>query len=133
MISDIENAEKPIATIVKGKAMSCGAVLMTCGTEGYRFIDPHARVMIHEVSSGQASKVSDFEVSASEMRRMNDQIFQIMAKNCSKEADYFINQMAERKNVDWYLTPAEAIKIGMANHLKVPTLTREVNINYRFG
>ena len=54
MISNIKAAELPIATIIEGKAMSCGAILFSFGTQGYRFMDPDATVMIgkdscHEV------------------------------------------------------------------------------------
>ena len=52
MISAIKHSELPIATIVEGKAMSCGAVLLTFGEDGLRFADPDATVMIHDVSSG---------------------------------------------------------------------------------
>ncbi len=36
MIASIKNSELPVATIVEGKAMSCGVILFSCGTEGYR-------------------------------------------------------------------------------------------------
>ena len=52
MVAAIETSEIPVATIVEGKAMSCGAVLLTCGEEGMRFADPNATIMIHDVSSG---------------------------------------------------------------------------------
>ena len=59
MISAIKHAEIPIATIVEGKAMSCGAILFSFGEEGMRFMDPNATVMIHDVSSGQLGKVEE--------------------------------------------------------------------------
>jgi len=40
MISSIVNAKVPVATIVKGKAMSAGAILFGFGTEGYRLMVP---------------------------------------------------------------------------------------------
>ena len=51
MISVIKHAEIPVATIVEGKAMSCGAILFSFGEEGKRFMCPHATLMIHDVSS----------------------------------------------------------------------------------
>ena len=59
MIAAIKDAELPIATIVEGKAMSCGAVLLTFGDEGMRFADPNATVMIHDVSSGVGEKLKN--------------------------------------------------------------------------
>jgi ATP-dependent Clp protease protease subunit len=40
MISEIEHAELPVATIVEGKAMSCGAILFSFGNKDMRFMDP---------------------------------------------------------------------------------------------
>ncbi|MAG25530.1 hypothetical protein CMI47_08120, partial [Candidatus Pacearchaeota archaeon] len=42
MISAIKHAELPVATIVEGKAMSCGAILFSFGEQGMRFMDPDA-------------------------------------------------------------------------------------------
>ena len=50
MISDIRHSRIPVATIVQGKAMSCGALLFSFGAEGHRYMDPDATVMIHDVS-----------------------------------------------------------------------------------
>lgn len=132
MVSDIQHADKTIATIVVGKAMSCGSVLMTMGTDGYRYIDKNARVMIHEVSSGDRGKSTDFTNSAEEVKRLNRQIFTLMAANCGKTEEYFIREMFERNNADWFLTPEEAVKHGMANKICVPKMSRDVTINYKF-
>ena len=51
MISAIKNSELPVATIVEGKAMSCGAILFSFGEQGLRFMDQDATLMIHDVSS----------------------------------------------------------------------------------
>jgi len=42
MIASIKSSEIPIATIVEGKAMSCGVILFSCGTEGHRYITEDA-------------------------------------------------------------------------------------------
>ena len=51
MIASIKSSEIPIATIVEGKAMSCGAILFSFGEDGLRFMDRDATLMIHDVSS----------------------------------------------------------------------------------
>jgi ATP-dependent Clp protease protease subunit len=48
MISDVKHSKIPVATIVQGKAMSCGAILFSFGAEGYRYMDPDSTVMIHD-------------------------------------------------------------------------------------
>ena len=64
MISAIKHSEVPIATIVEGKAMSCGAVLFTFGETGMRYMDPDATLMIHDVSSMDWGKVEELKAGA---------------------------------------------------------------------
>ena len=66
MISTIRNSELPVATIVEGKAMSCGVILFSCGTPGYRFVTKEATLMIHDVSSGMVGKNEEIQASAKE-------------------------------------------------------------------
>src|SRR5471030_1021895 len=41
-----------VSTICMGQAASMGALLLSAGAKGKRYSLPHARVMIHQVSSG---------------------------------------------------------------------------------
>ena len=75
MIAAIRASELPVATIIEGKAMSCGAVLFTFGEEGMRFMDPDATIMIHDVSSAQWGKVEEIKASAAETERLNKKIY----------------------------------------------------------
>ena len=61
MIAAIKNAEIPVATIVEGKAISCGVILASCGTKGYRYITEDATLMIHDVSSFTYGKNSEIQ------------------------------------------------------------------------
>ena len=42
MIAAIKNSRIPVATIVEGKAMSCGVILASCGAKGMRYISEDA-------------------------------------------------------------------------------------------
>ena len=132
MISAIKNAELPVATIVEGKAMSCGAILFSFGTEGYRFMDPHATVMIHDVSSMERGKVEEIKASAEETERLNQIVYKMMARNCGKEDDYFLKLVHKKGHADWFLDAEEAKKHGMANHLRVPKINISVDVNIDF-
>ena len=129
MISAIKHADIPIATIVEGKAMSCGAVLFSFGEEGLRFMDPNATVMIHDVSSMDMGKVEELKAGAAEADRLNTKIYTMMARNCGKKDDYFMKIVDKKKHADWFLDAEEAKKHGMANQLRVPRLTVTVDVN----
>lgn len=132
MISAIKHAEIPVATIVEGKAMSCGAVLFSFGDEGYRFMDPNATVMIHDVSSMEWGKVEEMKAGAAEADRLNTIIYTMMAQNCGKKDDYFMKIVDKKKHADWFLDAAETKKHNMANHLRVPKLSIKVTVDIDF-
>ena len=129
MISAIKHAEKPIATVVEGKAMSCGAVLFSFGEDGLRFMDPHATIMIHDVSSMDWGKVEELKAGANEADRLNKIIYTMMARNCGKKDDYFMKIVDKKKHADWFLDADEAKKHGLANQLRVPSVRVNIDID----
>ncbi len=128
MISAIKHSELPIATIIEGKAMSCGAVLFSFGEEGLRFMDPNATLMIHDVSSMEWGKVEELKASATEADRLNKIIYTMMARNCGKKDDYFMKIVDKKKHADWFLDANEAKKYGLANQLRVPKITVDISV-----
>jgi|3_EtaG_2_1085321.scaffolds.fasta_scaffold32971_2 ATP-dependent Clp protease protease subunit len=132
MVSDIRHSRIPVATIVQGKAMSCGALLFSFGTEGYRYMDPDATLMIHDVSSMSWGKVEEIKASAEETSRLNKKVYQMMAKNCGKRKNYFLDIIHEKGHADWFLEPSEAKKHNLANHLRVPTLKIDAGVKFKF-
>jgi len=126
MVSEIKDCEVPVATIVESKAMSCGAVLFTFGTEGYRFMAPDATVMIHDVSSGGKGKVEEVKADAAEADRLDQKIYRMMSQNCGKKDDYFKKIVHKKGHADWFLDSDECKKHNICNHVRVPTLTIRV-------
>jgi ATP-dependent Clp protease protease subunit len=133
MIASIKASSIPVATIVEGKAMSCGALLFSYGASGYRFMDKHATIMIHDVSSGARGKIEEIKADAKEGDRLNQLVYREMAANCGKEPEFFLKQIHDRSHADWYLDADEAQSIGLANHLRVPELKLKVSVDYSFG
>ena len=133
MISAIKSSELPIATIVEGKAMSCGAVLLTFGEDGLRFADPDATVMIHDVSSGAHGKIEELKADVAEADRLDEKIYTMMARNCGKKEDYFKKKIFQKKHADWFMDGAEAKRNGIVNHLRVPKILVKVSVDIDFG
>jgi ATP-dependent Clp endopeptidase proteolytic subunit ClpP len=132
MISDIQHSRIPVATIVQGKAMSCGAILFSFGTDGHRYMDPNATVMIHEVSSMAWDKIEEMKASTAEAERLNKKIFHMMAENCGQNKDYFLDIVHEKGHADWFLEADECLKHNLANHLHVPQLKIETKVRFTF-
>ena len=132
MIAAIKHSEVPVATIVEGKAMSCGAVLFSFGEEGMRYMDPNATVMIHDVSGMDFGKVEELKAGAKEADRLNSNIYTMMARNCGKKDDHFMKIVDKKKHADWFLDATEAKKHNMANHLRVPKINIKVSVDIDF-
>lgn len=129
MIDTIRSAQIPVATVIQGKAMSCGAVLFTCGAEGYRFMAPNATLMIHDVASWEGSKkAEEVMADAKETARLNRKIYSIMDQNCRQKKGFFWDFVQKKSRADWYITPREAVRLRIANHVKIPSLRTEVKV-----
>tara|TARA_R100001510_G_C7653216_1_gene211295 strand:+ start:2042 stop:2644 length:603 start_codon:yes stop_codon:yes gene_type:complete len=132
MISAIKSSEIPVATIVEGKAMSCGAVLLSFGEQGMRFADEDATIMIHDVSSGGRGKIEELKADVAEADRLDEKIFTMMARNCGKKDDYFKKKVFNKKHADWFMDAKEAKTHGLVNHIRVPKMTVKVNVDIDF-
>ena len=98
-----------VATICTGMAASMGAVLLVAGEKGMRAALPHSRGMIHQPMGGIQGQASDIEITAKEILKLKDELYQIIADH-SGQAMKKIRQDADR---DYWMTAAEALEYGM--------------------
>ena len=133
MIDTIKSMTVPVATIVTGKAMSCGAILLGYGTPGYRFANPHATILIHQASNMTWGKVADMKATTEHTELIDAILYKEMAANCGQKPDFIIKEMEKRNNADWYLTAKEAKKIGLVDKIKTPSYTISIEVKHLFG
>ena len=98
-----------VSTICTGLAASMGAVLLVAGENGMRAALPHSRVMIHQPLGGIQGQASDIEITAKEILKLKDELYQIISDKSGKSMDR-IRQDADR---DHWMTAAEALEYGM--------------------
>ena len=105
--------KSPIYTYCVGFAASMGAFLLQSGDK--RFALPHSRIMIHQPSGGFRGDCQDIQIQAQEIQRTKDMLVDMMVEssNMSKEE---VLKAIERDN---YLTPTEALKLGIIDEIKV--------------
>ena len=109
-IYDTMNFIKPdVATYGIGLQASMGAFLLSSGAKGKRFCLSHAKVMIHQPSSGTHGKVTDMEIDMKETLEVKEMLAKIMAKNTGQKLAKVKSDM-ER---DYWMTPDEAVKYGL--------------------
>ena len=108
-----------VSTLCIGMAASMGSVLLSNGAKGKRFVLPHSRVMIHQVSSSQSGTLADLEIELEQTRRCKDDVYKILADNTGKTMEE-MTALCDRNN--WFIGQ-EAVDLGIVDKV----LTREKN------
>jgi len=109
----IQFVSSKVSTMCTGMAASMGAVLLVAGEEGMRSALPHSRVMIHQPMGGIQGQASDIEITAREILKLKDELYQIIADH-SHQAVEKIRQDADR---DYWMTAKEALEYGMIDRV----------------
>jgi ATP-dependent Clp protease protease subunit len=104
-----------VATICTGMAASMGAVLLCAGEKGKRSALPHSRVMIHQPLGGAQGQASDIEITAREILKLKDELYQIIAKQSGQSVEK-VNQDSDR---DYWMKAEEAKTYGMVDEVLV--------------
>lgn len=121
MIETMDSVPNRFITVCMGKAMSCGAILLSHGD--IRWCGKYSRVMIHNISSGSWGDVYDQKESSEESMRMNRVFMELLAKNCDKtfdELQALIKNSTSSKNI--WLDPEGAYKFGIVDKIGTPTV-----------
>ncbi|THD68957.1 ATP-dependent Clp endopeptidase proteolytic subunit ClpP [Robertkochia marina] len=102
-----------VATICTGMAASMGAVLLCAGEKGKRSALPHSRVMIHQPLGGAQGQASDIEITAREILKIKDELYQIIAKHSGQSVEK-VNEDSDR---DYWMGAREAKDYGMIDEV----------------
>lgn len=113
-IIDTMNYIKPdVQTIGIGLQASMGAMLLSCGAKGKRFVLPNARVMIHQPSSGTEGKITDQEIALKEGIYLKKRLAEIFAKNTGKS----LEQVEKDMDRDNWMSAEEAKAYGIVDEV----------------
>ena len=102
-----------LTTVALGRAASMGAVLLQAGD--HRAVGANAFVMLHEVSSGSAGKVSELEESVELSRRLQKRLLVILAERSTMTMAAIQRKWARR---DWWLDAEDAVALGFADEVR---------------
>ena len=107
----IKSIKSPVSTICTGLAASMGSILLSVGEKGRRFIQPHARVMIHQPSGGARGQASDIEITAQEILKTKELSAKILADNCGQDFDKVMKDF----NRDHWMGAEESVAYGIVD------------------
>jgi len=121
MLETMDSVPNRFVTICMGKAMSCGAILLSHGD--IRWCGKLSRIMIHNISSGSWGDVTEQRARTDESERMNQVFMELLAKNCGKtyeELQQLIKDSTNSKDI--WLDPNAAYKFGIIDKIGTPII-----------
>lgn len=111
MYDTIKSLKSPVSTICTGLAASMGSILLSAGVKGRRFIQPHARVMIHQPSGGARGQASDIEITANEIIKTKELSAKILSDNCGQTFERIMKDF----NRDHWMGADESVAYGIVD------------------
>lgn len=107
--------QSDVATICTGMAASMGAVLLVAGAKGKRSALKHSRVMIHQPLGGVNGQASDIEITAREILKLKNELYQIIADHSGNTYE----RIEKDSDRDYWMTSQEALEYGMIDELLI--------------
>ncbi len=104
-----------VATICTGIAASMAAVLLCAGQQGKRSGLTHSRVMIHQPLGGAQGQASDIEITAREILKLKEELYQIIANHSGQKYD----KVYEDSDRDYWMKANEAKEYGMIDEILI--------------
>ena len=102
-----------VATLAIGLACSAGQFLLSAGTPGKRFALPHARILMHQGSSGIGGSTVEVEVQADDLRHMRETVIGIIADDTGQP----VERIFEDSLHDRWFTAAQALEYGFIDRV----------------
>lgn len=113
-IIDTMHFVKPdVSTVCIGMAASMGAMILSAGTRGKRFILPNAEVMIHQPLGGTEGQASDIAIAAEHILKTKSTLYKMLAKNTNKT----LAQIEKDADRDYWMSSDESVKYGIVDKL----------------
>ena len=113
IIDTMNHIKNDVSTVCIGVAASMGAMILSSGTKGKRYILPNADVMIHQPSGGTEGQASDIEISAKRILKMRENLNKMLAKNTGQP----LSKIEKDVDRDFFMTAEEAKKYGIVDKI----------------
>ncbi len=104
-----------VATYSIGMSASMGAILLTGGTRGKRFVLPNTRVLLHQplISGTLYASATDLAIEAEEILRIRKDLYRILAHHSGKD----VNVIEADCDRNLWLSAKQALEYGLADSI----------------
>jgi ATP-dependent Clp protease protease subunit len=98
--------------VCRGIAMSAAALLLASGT-GVRVASKHSKIMVHQLSTFAAGKLSDVKSNAKFADQLEDECNSLMAEFTKKPKEWWTSNQQS----DLFLSSKEALELGIIDKI----------------
>ena len=102
-----------VATVAMGLAASMGQFLLCSGAAGKRYALPHARIMMHQPSSGIGGTATDIKIQAEQIGFTKRKMAELIAHHTGQT----IETITADSDRDRWFTADEAKEYGFVDHV----------------
>ena len=113
-IYDTMQYVKPdVSTICVGMAASMGAILLTSGAKGKRYVLPNADTLLHQPLGGAQGQASDIEIHAKNILKKRELLNKILSERTGQP----LEKIERDTDRDFILTAEEAKEYGLIDEV----------------
>lgn len=122
MIETMHEVPNKFITVCMGKAISCGAILLSHGD--VRYCGGFSRVMIHNVSAASWGDVYSLKAASDQTMEMNKRFIGLLANNCGLSYEELQTKIKTTEcSREIWLDAEQAKKFGIVDEIGIPSLT----------
>jgi ATP-dependent Clp protease protease subunit len=116
IIDTMHHIKPDVSTVCIGMAASMGAMILSQGKKGKRFVLPNGEVMIHQPLSGVEGQASDIEIKAKHILKLKEKLYNMLADATGKSKA----QVEKDGDRDYWMSADEAKKYGIVDNILKP-------------
>lgn len=109
----MQHIRSPVHTICLGLAYSTAAMLLSCGTKGFRASLPNAEIVLAPQYSRTGGQATDIEIDARKVMADRAMMVNLLANNTGRSPEEIASDIDRR----FYLTPQEAKDYGLIDRI----------------
>ncbi|GCE12085.1 ATP-dependent Clp protease proteolytic subunit [Tengunoibacter tsumagoiensis] len=102
-----------VSTICMGMAMSMGAVILAAGAKDKRYTLANSTILIHQPLGGAEGQATDIEITAREILRLRQSLYDILAKHTGQP----IERIKQDSDRNYYLSAEQAVEYGLVDEV----------------
>jgi len=113
VIDTMRHIEAPVFTVGSGVVASMAAVILACGERGYRYMLPHARLMLHPTAGQASGRVSEIEAISRFQRQMTQELEHLLLEATQMRRE----RLRKVIQAEAYLSARETLQLNLIDHI----------------